>query len=112
LAAGKTPTIHGDGQQRRDFVFVADCVQAILKAAEVPGVGGRVFNVGTGRSVSVLELVASLNRVLGTDLAPAFGPARPGDVRFSLAKIDRIRAELGFEPQVAFEDGLRKTLAG
>ena len=110
LRAGTVPTVHGDGQQRRDFVYVTDCVQAVLKAAEVPGVSGQVFNVGTGRSVSVLELVAALNRVLGTNIPPAFGPARTGDVRFSLAKIDRIRAGLGFEPQVAFEDGLRKTL--
>jgi UDP-glucose 4-epimerase len=110
LKVGKVPTVHGDGQQRRDFVYVTDCVQAILKAATVPGVSGQVFNVGTGRSVSVLELVESLNRVLGTDIAPAFGPARAGDVRFSLAKIDRIWAGLGYEPRVGFEDGLRQTL--
>ncbi len=110
LRAGTVPTIHGDGEQRRDFVYVTDCVQAILKAASVPGVSGKVFNVGTGRSVSVVELVAALNRVLGTTIAPAFGPARTGDVRFSLAKIDRIRAELRYEPRVGFEDGLRRTL--
>lgn len=112
LAAGRTPTIHGDGQQARDFVYVSNAVHALMQASDVAGVSGRVFNVGTGRSVSVLELVAALNRVLGTTVTPTHGPARPGDVRFSLAKIERIRYELGYEPTVSFEDGLRKTITG
>jgi len=110
LAAGRTPMIHGDGQQARDFVYVSNAVQALMKAAEVPGVSGRVYNVGTGRSVNLLELVAALNRVLGTSVTPTHGPARAGDVRFSLAKIERIRRELGYEPTVSFEDGLRRTI--
>ena len=111
LSEGRTPTVHGDGKQVRDFVYVADAVQALTKAAVVPGVSGRVYNVGTGRGTSVLDLVAALNRVLGTAVTPSHGPARAGDVRFSLAKIDRIRRDLGYEPTVAFEDGLRKTVA-
>ena len=110
LTAGKTPVVHGDGLQSRDFVPVADCVDAILKAGEVPGVGGRVYNVGTGRGVNLLELVAELNRLLGTDAAPAFGPARAGDVRHSLAKVGRIRDELGFEAKLGFAEGLRRTV--
>ncbi len=111
LAAGRTPTIHGDGLQARDFVYVSNAVQALTKAAEVPGVSGRVYNVGTGRSVNLLELVAALNRVLGTNVTPTHGPARAGDVRFSLAKIDRIRSELGYEPTITVEEGLRRTVA-
>lgn len=110
LTQGKTPVVHGDGLQARDFVYVADAVQAVLKAGEVSGVSGKVFNVGTGRSVTVLDLVNTLNKVLGTSVTPAHGPARAGDVRFSLAKIDRIRKGLGYEPTVSFEDGLRKTV--
>ena len=110
LTAGKTPMIHGDGLQSRDFVYVENCVDAILLAGTTPGVSGRVFNVGTGQGVSVMELVTALNRVLGTDIAPEFGPTRAGDVRFSLAKIARIRDALGFEPKVSFEDGLRRTV--
>lgn len=110
LTQGKTPVVHGDGLQGRDFVYVANAVQAVLKAGEVPGVSGRVFNVGTGRVITVLDLVHALNGVLGTNVTPAHGPARAGDVRFSLAKIDRIRAELGYAPAVSFEDGLRKTV--
>ncbi len=110
LAAGRVPTVHGDGGQSRDFVYVADAVQAVAKAADAPGASGNVYNVGTGRCVSVVQLVRALNRVLGTDLTPAHGPARVGDVRFSRAKIDRARRDLGYEPTVDFEDGLRRTL--
>ncbi|MFO0852320.1 MAG: SDR family oxidoreductase [Gemmataceae bacterium] len=111
LTEGRTPTVHGDGQQCRDFVYVTDAVQSLMKGAATPGVSGRVYNVGTGRKVSVLDLIAALNRVLGTNVTPTHGPARAGDVRFSLAKIGRIRSELGYEPQVPFEDGLRQTIA-
>ena len=110
LTAGRTPVIHGDGQQSRDFVYVENCVDAILRAGSTPGVGGEVFNVGTGTGVSVVELVAALNRVIGTDITPEFGPARTGDVRFSLAKIGRIGERLGYEPRVSFEEGLRRTV--
>ena len=110
LTAGKSPTVHGDGLQSRDFVYVENCVDAILRAGSTPGVSGDVFNVGTGRGVSVVELVAALNRALGTSIEPRFGPARAGDVRFSLAKVGRIRAALGFDPKVGFEEGLKRTV--
>lgn len=111
LAAGRTPTIFGDGLQSRDFVFVTDVVQALLLASEVPGVSGRVYNVGTGGSVTLLDLIRELNAILGTNAVPTFAPPRAGDVRDSRAKIDRIRAELGYAPKVSFADGLRQTLA-
>ena len=110
LAAGRTPTIHGDGLQSRDFVYVADVAKALMLAADTPGVSGRVYNVGTGGSVTVLDLVRTLNKLLRTSAVPNHGPARPGDVRFSRAKIDRIRRDLGYEPSVPFEEGLRRTL--
>jgi len=110
LAAGKTPTIFGDGQQSRDFVFVSDVAAALQQAAQTPGVSGNVYNVGRGASVTLLELVATLNRVLGTSITPAHGPPRAGDIRHSRAKIDRIRQDLGFEAKVSFEEGLRRTV--
>jgi UDP-glucose 4-epimerase len=110
MLAGRTPAVYGDGLQSRDFTYVADVVQALVKAAEAPGVSGRVYNVGTGRSITVLELVAVLNRLLGTELTPRHGPARAGDVRHSRADIGRSRRELGYEPAVSFEEGLRQTL--
>ncbi|HXG12891.1 MAG TPA: SDR family oxidoreductase [Gemmataceae bacterium] len=110
MTAGRAPTIHGDGQQSRDFTYVADVVQALLKAADAPGAAGQVYNVGTGHGVNLLELVATLNRLLGTNLVPQHGPPRPGDVRHSRADISRARRELGYEPAVSFEEGLRRTL--
>jgi UDP-glucose 4-epimerase len=111
LTAGRQPTVFGDGLQSRDFVFVTDVVQALLRAAEVPGVSGQVFNVGTGQSVTVLDLVAALNRQLGTAVEPRHAPPRAGDVRHSRADIRRARQALGYQPAVPFEDGLAQTLA-
>ena len=111
LRAGRTPTIYGDGLQSRDFVYVSDVANALMRAADTPGVSGRVYNVGTGGSVNLLELVAELNAALGTAVVPAHGPPRLGDVRHSRAKIDRIRADLGYAPAVTFAEGLRRTLA-
>lgn len=110
MTSGRTPTVHGDGLQSRDFVFVADAVQALQKAATVPGIGGRVYNVGTGKRTSVLDLVAALNRLLGTNLTPQHGPVRVGDVRHSCADITAIRRDLAYEPTVAFAEGLEQTL--
>jgi UDP-glucose 4-epimerase len=112
MRAGQRPTIHGDGRQTRDFTYVANVVQANLLALRHPRpLGGAVYNVGTGGRVSLLELVARINAVLGTALAPEFAPPRPGDVRDSQASLDRIRSELGYEPVVDFAEGLRRTLA-
>jgi len=110
LLSGRTPAIHGDGLQSRDFVSVTDVAKALILASEAPGVSGNVYNVGTGGSVNLLQLVAALNAILGTNAVPAHGPPRAGDVRHSRARIERIRADLGFEPSVTFEDGLKKTL--
>jgi UDP-glucose 4-epimerase len=111
MARGEPPKVLGDGLQSRDFTYVENAVQALAKAAEAPDVSGNVYNVGTGQSVTVLDLVAALNKVLGTDLAPTFGPPRAGDVRFSKADVRHTRRDLGYEPTVPFEDGLRRTVA-
>ncbi|MFL5340865.1 MAG: NAD-dependent epimerase/dehydratase family protein [Gemmataceae bacterium] len=111
MSAGKSPTVHGDGLQSRDFTYVSNAVQALTKAADAPKPAvGEVYNVGTGASISVLDLVAALNRLLGTKLAPVFGPTRAGDVRFSKADISRTRRDLGYVPDVTFDDGLERTL--
>jgi UDP-glucose 4-epimerase len=111
MQKGTAPTVHGDGLQSRDFTYVANCVQAIMKAAEAKGVSGNVYNVGTGSSVTVLELVAALNKLMRTDLTPKHADPRAGDVRYSKADISRTRKDLGYEPTVTFEQGLAKTLA-
>ena len=111
MLAGAAPTVFGDGGQSRDFVYVDNVVEANMRACAMPGIAGRVYNIGCGRSASLLELVAALNRVLGTAIEPEFAPARPGDVRISLADITRAQRELGYEPVVHFEEGLEQTLA-
>jgi UDP-glucose 4-epimerase len=111
MQKGTAPTVHGDGLQSRDFTYVGNCVQAIMKAAEAPGVSGKVYNVGTGRSVTVLDLVAALNKLMGKSLVAKHAEPRAGDVRYSKADITRTRKDLGYEPTVPFEEGLAKTLA-
>jgi UDP-glucose 4-epimerase len=110
LTGKRTPTVFGDGLQSRDFTYVTDVVQALLKAATAANVAGNVYNVGTGKSVSLLELIAALNRQLGTEAVPQHASPRAGDVRHSRADISRARRDLGYEPHVAFEDGLAETL--
>ncbi len=107
MSAGRRPIVFGDGGQTRDFVYVEDVVAACLRATEGAASGG-VYNVGSGRRYSLLELVEVLNRVLGTRLEPEYGPARVGEVRHSVASVERARRELGFEPRVTLEEGLRR----
>jgi UDP-glucose 4-epimerase len=112
MAQGRRPVLFGDGRQTRDFTYVANAVAANLRALRAPRpLGGEALNVGTGRRISLLDLVATLNAVLGTHLDPEFQPPRAGDVRDSQASLDRIRAALGYEPIGDFEGGLRRTLA-
>ncbi len=110
MLAGKRPTVFGDGGQSRDFVFVADVVQANLAAAAAPAASGRVFNVACGRQQSLLELIASINQALGTKIEPVLAPPRAGDVRESVADITAARTTLGYEPKVDFDEGLRRSI--
>ena len=113
MSQGQRPLIFGDGGQTRDFTYIQNVVNANLAAmrSEKP-LNGVAVNVGTGERVSLLELVGAINRVLGTNLEPEFAPAREGDVRDSLASLERIRAVLGYNPAVFFEEGLSRTLVG
>jgi UDP-glucose 4-epimerase len=110
MLAGKRPTIFGDGMQSRDFTYIDNIVAGNLAAAKAPAAAGRVFNVACGRQFNLLELVASINRVLGTNLEPVFEPARAGDVRDSLADISTAREVLGYEPAIDFDEGLRRSI--
>jgi len=110
LAAEETPTIFGDGEQTRDFVYVGDVVRANLLALRAPWLDpGALFNIGTGRSVSLLELLQTLVRVAGKkNVVPRFAPARPGDVKHSLADTERSRMLLGFEAGFSLTEGLTR----
>jgi nucleoside-diphosphate-sugar epimerase len=112
MLAGETPTIFGDGLTSRDFNYVDNAVSANLLACEAPSAvaTGRVFNVGTGKSVTLNEVYATLAEHLDFKAKPTYGPERVGDIKHSLADISRATAELGYQPKVQFRDGLRRTV--
>lgn len=112
VLAGQRPKIFGDGLQSRDFVYVENVVNANLLGAEQPAerVAGKVFNVGGGQSINLLQLLQELNRLASQDLQPAFGPPRTGDVRFSEADITAARRDLSYNPTVTWQEGLARTL--
>ncbi len=101
------PVIYGDGQQSRDFTFVDNVVAANLAAADATGAAGEVFNVACGEMHSINELVRGGLTDCGKALEPVYAPARPGEVRTSLADISKARSMLGYEPRVFLDDGLR-----
>ena len=104
------PPVHGDGKQSRDFTYVANVVDATIRAVQTTEAAGLFFNVGCGKENSILELVAALNRILGTKLEPFFTPLRAGDVPRTLADISRAQKILGYQPRVDFESGLRRAV--
>jgi nucleoside-diphosphate-sugar epimerase len=111
LLAGERPTIYGDGEQTRDFTYVANVVDGVLRACEAPEASGESINVATEGRISLNQLLHELQRVIGTNLEPIYGPPRVGDVRDSQASIAKARRLLGYEPIVSFEEGLRRTVA-
>lgn len=108
---GRRPTVHGDGEQSRDFTFVENAVQANLLACAAEGVSGQVFNVGTGERCSLNDVLRVLATLAGRSLDPEYIAPRSGDVRHSLADIERARRLLGYDPKVHFDEGLRETLS-
>ncbi len=110
MLAGRRPVIYGDGLQSRDFTYVANVVDANLLAADAPGASGRVFNAAGGKSITLLELLAALEELLGVEANPQHEPPRPGDIRQSMADISQARQVLGYEPQVDFHEGLRRSI--
>lgn len=109
MISGDRPTVFGDGEQSRDFVFVDDVVAANIQAAE-SGVTGEVFNIARGERTTINELVDQLNEILGADIEPRYEAPRPGDIRHSVAEISKARNQLDYEASTPFEDGLRQTV--
>ena len=110
LRNGEPPVIFGDGEQSRDFTYVENVVDANLAALETPGVGGSVYNIACGHRVTLNELAEGLRKIVGAEVQAVHGPARTGDVRHSLADITLARQELGYEPDIGLEEGLRRTV--
>lgn len=104
------PPIFGTGKQSRDFTYIDNVVQANILAATTPNIKHEVFNVANGKDNTVLQLVDSLNKIIGKNIKPKFLPVRAGDVFRTCADISKIRKLLGYKPVMGFEDGLRKTV--
>lgn len=107
---GRPPVIYGDGGQTRDFTYVANTVDGVLRAATTPGIAGEVINIATNGRVSLLDLLAEVQRLLGTALTPTFRPPRAGDIRDSQADITKAARLLAYTPIVPFAEGLRRTV--
>jgi nucleoside-diphosphate-sugar epimerase len=111
MVKGERPSIYGDGEQTRDFVYVLDIAQANILAAETAGVGGDIFNIASEGSLTINALVRTINEILGTALEPSYEPPRPGDILHSAADIERARDRLNYRPLYDFRSGLEQTVA-
>jgi UDP-glucose 4-epimerase len=106
----RRPTIYGDGEQSRDFTYVEDVVELLMKASAASGVSGKVFNAGNGNRYTLNETWELLQKIEGVKLPAIYAPPRPGDVRHSQADITAAVQHLGHRPRFSFEQGLRLTL--
>jgi nucleoside-diphosphate-sugar epimerase len=111
LVEGRQPTIYGDGEQTRDFTYVANVVDGVLRACTASGASGEVINVATGGRISLNQLFNALKGLTGADVNPIYAEPRAGDVRDSQADISKARRLLGYQPLVALDQGLEQTVA-
>jgi len=110
LLQGTSPTIYGDGEQTRDFTFIDDVVELVIKTSRAPGVAGMVFNAGNGNRYSLNQIWDMLQKIEGVEIPAKYGPPRAGDVRDSQADTTAAVRELGHAPRFSIEEGLRRTL--
>jgi UDP-glucose 4-epimerase len=110
LIERRAPTIHGDGEQSRDFTYVDDVVALVLKAAMAPGVSGNFYNAGNGNRYTLNHVWDELQKIEGVAIPPEYGPSRAGDVRDSQADITAAVRDLGHAPAFSLQEGLRRTL--
>jgi nucleoside-diphosphate-sugar epimerase len=110
LIERRSPTIYGDGEQTRDFTYVANVVDGVLRACEAPRASGEVINVATGGRISLNTLFTTMRELIGADVEPTYVETRQGDVRDSQADIRKAREVLGYSPIVSFEEGLERTI--
>ena len=111
LLEGRQPVIYGDGEQTRDFTYIANVVDGVLRAVEAPQAAGEVINVATGGRISLNELLRTMQAIVGSSVKPIYKDGRAGDVRDSQADISKARELLGYVPKVSLEEGLTHTLA-
>ncbi len=110
LLRDESPVIYGDGEQTRDFTFVSDCIQANWKACSAQGIGGGVFNIATGKRISINQLYRELLNLLGKEMSPIYASPRRGDILHSLADITMAKAKMGYSPRFDIGTGLKKSL--
>ena len=110
LCDERQPTIYGDGEQTRDFTYVANVVDGVLRACHAQGASGEVINVATADRISLNQLLRTIRDLVGATVEPMYAAPRQGDVRDSQADIQKARRLLGYEPTVSFEEGLKKTV--
>jgi len=105
---GEPLTIYGDGNQTRDFTYIDDVIDATIKAAEVDGINGEIFNIGGGTSVSVNQVTALIAKLTGVNVEVIYEPPKAGDVSHTCADISKAKRMLGYEPKTKFEEGLKR----
>jgi len=110
LLERRQPVIYGDGEQTRDFTYVANVVDGVLRACKAADAAGEVINVATGGRISLNQLLQTMNRIVGTSIEAIYKEPRDGDVRDSQADISKAKRLLDYTPLVGLEDGLRQTL--
>jgi len=110
MSAGRMPTICGDGEQTRDFTYVANVVDGVLRAVDAPNASGEVVNVATGGRISLNQLFEAVCRITGAQGEPTYAPPRAGDVKDSQADISKAKQLLGYAPVVSFDEGLAHTV--
>lgn len=110
ILKGQPPVVYGDGEQTRDFTHIDNVVEANLLAMQVERTAGQVVNAACGTALSINQVIAAINKLLGTNVQPRYAAARPGDVLHSCADISAAKELLGYEPRVLFEEGLRRTI--
>lgn len=109
LFEGSAPVVYGDGEQSRDFTYVENVVDVSLRACEVPGISGKVFNGGTGFRISLNDVLRALSAITGSPVRAKYDPPRPGDILHSQADIGLAAKLLSYSPRISFEEGLRRT---
>jgi UDP-glucose 4-epimerase len=110
LCDGRQPAIYGDGEQTRDFTYVDNVVDGVLRACTAPAASGEVINVATGGRISINALFRAVKELVGAPVEPLYSDARAGDVRDSQADIAKASRLLGYQPRISFEEGLKKTV--
>lgn len=110
LVQNQPPTIFGDGEQTRDFVYIDNVVQANMLALEADAISGETFNIGCGHQISLNEMVLELGQILQKEIKPEYSSPRSGDIKYSVADISKARSQLGYAPHIGFAEGLERTV--